>query len=57
MAHYDEVQPFIQAVRDGNVCLLGDFRTQIVHNKIFYQVVQREETLALLTEGERQFVK
>lgn len=57
MAHYDEVQPFLQAVRDGNVCLLGDFRTQIVHNKIFYQVVQQEETLSMLTEEERVFVK
>lgn len=57
MAHYDEVTPFLQAVKDGNVCLLGDFRTQIVHNKIFYQVVRQEQTLSMLTDRERMFVQ
>lgn len=57
MAHYDEITPFLQSVRDGKVCLLGDFRTQIVHNKIFYQVVRQEQTLSMLTEEEHMFVK
>lgn len=57
MQHYDEVQPFLQAVRAGVVCLLGDFRTQIVHNKIFYQIVQSEATMSFLNEEERLFVR
>lgn len=56
MKHYEEVQPFIQAVKAGAVCLLGDFRTQIVHNKIFYKIVQMPQTFELLTEEEQQFV-
>lgn len=57
MQQYDNIQPFIRAVQAGAVCLLGDFRTQIVHNKIFYKIVQMPQTLKLLTEGEQQFVK
>ncbi len=57
MEHYEEVQPLIQAVKAGAVCILGDFRTQVVHNKIFYKVVQMEETLSMLTEAEQQFVQ
>lgn len=57
MEQYDEVLPFIEAVKAGKVCLLGDFRTQIVHNKLFYKIVQLPETLAFLTEEEKQFVK
>lgn len=57
MKAYDEIQPFIEAVKAGVVCLLGDFRTQIVHNKIFYKIVQMEETSSFLNEEERRFVK
>lgn len=57
MSHYDEIQPFIQAVKAGVVCLLGDFRTQIVHNKIFYKIVQMPETMEMLTTEEQQYVK
>lgn len=57
MKHYEDIQPFINAVKAGAVCLLGDFRTQIVHNKIFYKIVQMPETLDMLTEDEQQFVK
>lgn len=56
MEHYDKVQPFLQAVKGRKVCLLGDFRTQIVHNKLFYKIVQMPETLGFLTEEEQQFV-
>lgn len=54
--HMDKVQPFLQAVRDENVCLIGDFRTQIVHNKILYQILYHDMTKKLLTEREREFV-
>lgn len=56
MAHYDEIQPFIKAAAAEKVCLLGDFRTQIVHNKILYEIVFRRETKELLTDEENAFV-
>ncbi len=57
MKHYDEVQPFINAVEDENVCLIGDFRTQIVHNKVLYKILHDERTKAFLTEEENAYVK
>lgn len=57
MAHYEEVQPFIAAVESNRICLLGDFRTQIVHNKILYKVLHLEQTMQLLTKEEQIFVK
>jgi hypothetical protein len=56
MENKDRVQPFLQAVREEAVCLLGDFRTQIVHNKILYQILYHDLTKKLLTEEEKAFV-
>lgn len=57
MAHYDEVLPFIQAVKDQNVCIMGSFCTQIIHNKWLFKMLHEKETLALLTDKEIEFVK
>ena len=56
MEHINEVGPFIQAVRENAVCLIGHFRTQVVHNKILYMIMRLPETLAFLTEDEREYV-
>lgn len=57
MAHFDEVQGFISAAVAGKVCLMGDFRTQIVHNKLLFKVLHMEETMKLLTKEEQMFVR
>lgn len=57
MEHYEAVQPFIAAVKAGAVCLIGEFKTQIVHNKKLFKVIQRKETLEFLNRKEREFVK
>lgn len=57
MHHWEEVQDLITAVRQNGVCLVGEFRTQIVHNKILYKVLHLPETEKLLTEKERRYVK
>ena len=57
LAHYREVGSFLSAVKAGAVCLLGDFRTQIVHNKILFKILHKPETLHLLTREEQTFVK
>lgn len=53
----DEVKPFMEAVRDKNVCIIGDFFTQIVHNKILYKVIHMSETMNILDEAEQEYVK
>lgn len=57
LAHYEEVPDFISAVKAGAVCLLGDFRTQIVHNKILFKILHLPETLRLLTGEEQTFIR
>jgi len=53
--HY--IQPFLQAVREGAVCLIGHFRTQIIHNKAVFKILRAPETQKFLTEREREYVK
>lgn len=57
MKHYDEVQDFITAVTEEKVCLLGDFTTQIVHNKVLYQILHHPMTQSFLTGEENAYVK
>ncbi len=57
MEHYDEVQPFIQAVKDNSVILIGDFRTQIIHNKLVFKILHDKATAKFLTDEECQFIK
>lgn len=57
MHHYHEVGDFIQAVKDGSVCLVGDFRTQLVHNKILFKILHLPETKKLFTKTEQRYIK
>ena len=40
MEHYDEVQDFIEAVKHQDVCLIGSFCTQIIHNKWLFKIIR-----------------
>jgi hypothetical protein len=52
----DDIQPFIRAVEEKAVCLVGDFVTQIVHNKRFFHIIYHPLTQAALSQEEREFV-
>ncbi|MCL1883337.1 MAG: glutathionylspermidine synthase family protein [Defluviitaleaceae bacterium] len=56
MEHRDSVQAFLQAARDNAVCIIGHFRTQIIHNKAVFKILRMPETLSFLTEYEREYV-
>lgn len=57
LSHMGQVQDFIAAAKSDRVCLLGDFRTQIAHNKVLYKILHMEETMRLLTRREQVFVR
>ncbi len=57
MKHYEEVTDFLQAVKETAVCLIGEFRTQIAHNKILFKILHDEKTKALLSEKEQEYVR
>lgn len=57
MEHYDEVLPFINAVKDNAVCLIGDFKTQVIHNKIVFKILHCDMTKDFLTDDEASFIE
>lgn len=57
MKHYEEVGDFLAAVREDAVCLIGDFVTQIAHNKVLYRILHHPQTQKFLTEEENAYVK
>ena len=56
MENYDSVMPFINAVKDNSVILIGDFRTQIIHNKLVFKILHDNMTKKILTYDENNFV-
>lgn len=52
-----EVPDFIEAVTKGEVVTIGPLSTQVIHNKIIFEIAAREETLSFLTKEEGAFVK
>ncbi len=57
LSHMEESQEFLRAFRSGALCVLGDFRTQIVHNKILYKILHMKQTMCFLSASERAFVR
>lgn len=57
LSHMEESAAFLDAYRSGVVYVLGDFRTQIVHNKILYKILHMEQTKTFLTASQRAFVE
>jgi len=55
--NFDSVLPFIAAVKDDNVCIVGGFRTQVIHNKVSFIVLHKKETQAFMTDEENAFIR
>lgn len=53
----DEIPDFIEAYKDKAMCVIGSIRSQVIHNKIFFKILHDEDTLELLSEEERRFIK
>lgn len=53
----DEIGDFIQAYKDRAVCVIGSLKSQIMHNKIIFSILHEEDTLAQLSDTERQFIQ
>lgn len=51
-----QVQPFLNAVKQNKVCLIGDFCTQIIHNKILFYILHMDRTKQFLTAEEAEYI-
>jgi hypothetical protein len=52
----DEVSDFLQAYKEKAVCVVGPFRSQIMHNKIFFEILSSEDKTKFLNTDERDFI-
>ena len=57
LARRDEVKPFLQAVKDKKTVLIGDFCTQVIHDKIAFKVLHMDRTKQILTKEQWQYVQ
>ena len=57
MERKDEVSDFLQAAQDNSCCIIGHFRTQIIHNKAIFMILKRPETSAFLTQAEQEYIQ
>ena len=57
LEHWNEVTPFLDAIRNDAAVIIGSFATHLVHDKQLFAVLHRPATSAFLTEEERAFVK
>ena len=57
LSNIGEVEAFLNAVKDGSVCCIGNFCTQVAHNKALFHIIRSKETLKLLSEEEKEFVE
>ncbi len=53
---YEEIEPFLEAYKDGSVCVVGGFTSQIIHNKALFAILQEEDYTDFLTEEEKEFI-
>jgi hypothetical protein len=52
-----EVPDFIKAYKDKAVCVVGPFRSQIMHNKIFFSLLSDPGKTSFLNDEERNFIE
>lgn len=56
LANYKCSQALVEAQKDDKVLLLGDFHTQIIHNKEIFNMFFKASTRSLLTAKELAFI-
>lgn len=57
MSNYDQVQPLIKAYKNKDICLIGSFRSQIIHDKLIFSILHSDLCKEILTETEISFIK
>lgn len=56
-AHADEVGEFLDAYRAGAFCMLGSFRTQIIHNKKLFIALRNPALMRHLSAKQIEFIE
>ena len=56
MNYYDEIDDLLLAYKDHAVCVVGPFKSHIIHDKILFAILRDEEKTDFLTDTERRFI-
>jgi glutathionylspermidine synthase len=56
MEQYSQVEDLLTAYRNQAVCMVGPFRSQIIHNKIIFAILHDEEKTNFLSSEDRRFI-
>ena len=56
MQKLDEIEQFVKGVKSGAVCLVGHFRTQVIHDKNLFRILRLPYTKSLLSDVQNKFV-
>lgn len=57
MKHYEELSHLVEALKYGKTLWVGPIRSQVIHNKILFAVLHREEFWPMFTEAEVDFIR
>jgi len=53
----NEVRDVLDAYADGNVCMVGPFRSHIIHNKKIFSILRDTPKTGFLDDNERAFIE
>ncbi|MDR3022343.1 MAG: glutathionylspermidine synthase family protein [Clostridiales bacterium] len=57
MQKLDSIKDFLAAVKSNVICLIGHFRTQIIHDKNLFRILRLPYTKRLLSDVQNAFVE
>ncbi len=57
MNNLSACQAFINAYKDNAVCVLGGFKTQIIHHKALFYILRNPATKAILSDRENDLIE
>lgn len=57
MEYYSEIEDLLAAYYNQDVCIVGSFRSQIIHNKIIFAILHDEDKTGFLDKEDRRFIE
>ncbi|MBM7624889.1 glutathionylspermidine synthase family protein [Sporohalobacter salinus] len=57
MEYYSEIGDLLTAYYNQDVCIVGSFRSQIIHNKIIFAILHDSEKTGFLNVEDRNFIE
>ncbi len=53
----DDIRDLLNAYADGNVCMVGPFRSHVIHNKRIFSILRDKTKTSFLNDEEQKFIE